>query len=186
MQMQQQDPAKNPDLVEQAKWEQFDRDVPRGLKPGNPWVFRQFPMMLYRADRIPGSGKWATSMSAPRFFGFRDENEWQRALEMAEVFNRGCQRIVHNEAELKEAMEDGTGWRPTHAEAMEFRNKLEDMVAEAAANRAYNDKNMSEKAKAEAAAFEAANFGHQAEIPEKPLPRKGKKVTPKTPAPPSA
>jgi hypothetical protein len=53
-------------------------------------------------------------------------------------------------------------------EAMEWVENLDKMVATAAAERNFQDRNMSEKAREESKQAEDDNFGHLAVIPEKP------------------
>ena len=162
----------NPEIAkERAKWEQHPTEFTLGgLRPGNPYVYRPFPKMLYKARQIPpgmdGAGKHATSLSAPAFFGFRDQNEWQRACEGAYNFTKSCQMEVKDEREYDNMVKDG--WRDGPQEAMAYAEALQNAVSNAAAERAHADRNMGEKAKAESAAFEEENFGHQPEIPAKP------------------
>jgi hypothetical protein len=124
-----------------------------------------FPQMLYKAQRTPGSGKWATSMEAPSRFGFPDDVSWDRACQEAVRFAETCQRIVQDETERSRAMEDG--WRPSPSLAVEAMQEKDKVIGDEAAQRAYRDRNMSEKAQAEVEQFEASSFGHQPEIPEK-------------------
>lgn len=159
---------------EMAKWEQFPSEwTAGGLKPGNPYVFRAYPKMLYCARRTP-SGQWAVALGPPSRFGFHDENEWDRACQEAQRFTESCQKTVANEAEHKKALESGEGWRDDPKAAMEFREALEKAVGDAAAERNWRDRNMGEKAKAESAAAEAEHFGHLPEIPEQPVKRRGR------------
>lgn len=176
---------------ERAKWEMFpSKWTPEGVSPGNPYkkgneygkAGAQFPMMLYKAQRVPGSGKWATSMAPPEFFGFRSDDEWRRACESAERFTASCQKTVNSESERHAAMESGEGWRDTPKEAVAYQEALWKEVGDEAAARAYRDRNMSEGAKREAERFEADNFGHQPEIPRQPVRRGVKKNTKKAPA----
>lgn len=155
---------------EMAKWEQFPSQwTAGGLQPGNPpRGVRPYPRMLYCAHRNP-SGQWAVSMDPPSRFGFRDENEWDRACQDAQRFTESCQKIVPNEEEHRKARESGEGWRDHPKEAMEFREALEKAIGDAAAERNWRDRNMGEKAKAESAAAEAEHFGHLPEIPEQPV-----------------
>lgn len=174
------------DVKEQAKWEMFpSKWTVGGLRPGNPhrgaqappddkgsWRSAdwQYPAMLFKAQRIPGNGKWATSMQTPPFFGFRDENEWTRASEQANYFKTQCQMVVKSDAERARAHEDG--WRDTPQEAVEYANELDKLIGNEAAERAYRDRNMSEKAQAEVAQAEAAHFPHLASVPEAPIKRR--------------
>ena len=84
----------------------------------------------------------------------------------AESFNRGCQRIVNSPQELQAARE--SGWHVTQAEALEAFERRERSKADMAAHRAYEDRNMSESAKAEIKAAEDATPEHVAEVPEAP------------------
>ncbi len=125
-------------------------------KWNKPYEFKQFPLMLYRAQRLPGSGKWVTS----------DPTN--------EAFTLSCQRVVRSEAELEAAKREGVGWSDSPQSAIEWALGLEKEISNAAAERAYQDRNMSEKAKAESASAEGENFGHLPEIPEKPVARRGR------------
>lgn len=167
---------------ERAKWEMFHSQwTPGGLQPGNPYrkgnvygkAGAEYPKMLYKAQRIPGNGKWATSMDVPEYFGFRTDDEWRRACERAERFTASCQLTVNTEAEHARAREEG--YRDTPKEAVDFQHALEKEMGDAAANRNWHERNMSEKALAERDAAEAEHFGHLPEIPEKPIVRRVKK-----------
>lgn len=154
---------------EYAKFEQLERDVPRGLRPGNPYVKREYPAMLYQARQMP-NGKYAVAMQAPAYSQLhRDMNEWARDCMFAESFTASCQRVVASREEHMRAREDG--WRDDPAEAMLAREALDKAVSDAAAERNWTDRNMGEKAKAEAEAFEkqksaAGIMGHTPEVPD--------------------
>lgn len=62
---------------------------------------------------------------------------------------------------------EAAGYRMGRSAAIEYVKELEQMVAVAAAERNYQDRNMSEKAKAEAEAVELATIQHVPVIPEK-------------------
>ncbi len=161
-------PSSKEELVKElARWEQHHTEfTPKGTKPGNPWEKREFPMMVFRAQQHPQSGKWCTAMVPPAsIVGFRSMDEWHAACQYAAEWTKSCQKVVRDERELKAAMESGEGWRPTQEEAMAWRQALEDQVERAAAERHHSDSKMSDKARAEATAFEAENFGHQGEVP---------------------
>ncbi|MEK9725817.1 MAG: hypothetical protein VW405_20360 [Rhodospirillaceae bacterium] len=165
---------------EMEKFEQFPSKY--GTNPGNPYVYRPFPKMLYRAQLYQGV---MACMAAPpdsgEFKGSPDE--YQRACEAAQRFTDKCQRIVHSEAEMARAMEDG--WRRTPAEAVAYLEGREKDRATATAERNYADRNMSEPAKREAAAAVAAVGGeHLPELPEQPKRRRGRPR--KNPIPPAA
>lgn len=174
---------KNPNSQEfkdKAAWEMFDTEYTsrtHGVPPGKPYQFRPYPMMLIKAQRIPAgfpnAGKYATQILEPAYFGFRTENEWERACEFARNWTKGCQRVVADEREHKQALESGEGWRDSSKEALAHAAELEQMVSTAAAERYYQDRNMSEKAKAESEKHESEHeFGHVPVIPEAPIKRR--------------
>lgn len=163
---------------EMAKFEQFDSKFTAGSRPGNPYVYRPFPKMLYRAQHHNGV---AICMGAPpRPDDFANPNEYERACRQAEQVTRDCQKIVNNELEMSRAMEDG--WREDPAKAVEYLRNRDKERSTVTAHRNYEDRNMSEPAKREiAAAIEAVGGDHIPEIPEQPKKRRGR--PPKNAAP---
>lgn len=157
-------------VKEMSKHEQFHSKWTLGdLKPGNPYVYRPFPRMMYQAQQAP-NGKWAMSLPQPSRFGFHDDAAWGHACRAADAFVDGCRRIVDTADEHAKALADG--WRDTAAEALAWRDGLDHDIATAAAERNYADRNMGHKALAESAAEEAETFGHVPEIKRKKVKRK--------------
>jgi hypothetical protein len=153
-----------------AEWEQRPSEYTLGgLRPGRPFKFEAYPRMMYQA-RQTSSGKWAVTGEPPSRFGFPDDNSWDRACQEAARFTESCQTTVNDEAEYARKRDEG--WRDTPGQAMEFRDALEKAVSNAAAERNYRDRNMSEAALSESKAAEVENFGHLAEIPEKTIRRR--------------
>jgi hypothetical protein len=152
-------------LKETAKFEQFHSAWTAGTNgPGNPYVKREYPKMLYRAQHF--NGKVACMAAPPDPYNFKDHREAERAEEAARRFTEQCQRIVGNETERSRAMEDG--WREGPAEAVEYLLARDRAVSTADAHRAYEDRNMSEGAKREIAEASAEVGGeHLPEIPRK-------------------
>ena len=74
--------------------------------------------------------------------------------------------------EVEASRLESIGYRKGQVAAIEYVKSLEQMVAVAAAERAYQDRNMSEKAKAEVEKVEASTIQHVAVIPETPIKRK--------------
>lgn len=134
-------------------------------KWNRPYTFQPFPMMLYKAqdrpDGIPSVGEYLDSV-----FG--------GVLGAAEAFTNRCQKIVQNEQELAAALE--MGWRKTQKEAMALREAKDCARSTAAAHRAYEDRNMSEAAQAEARAVEQSTEHHVAEVPVKRGPGRPRKI----------
>lgn len=74
---------------------------------------------------------------------------------------------AHDENEATQF--EGEGYREGMVKAIAHIVKYEAEVAQAAAERAYQDRNMSDKAKAEVAKVEASTAQHVAVIPETPI-----------------
>lgn len=166
--------AGTPYANELQKWEQHPQ--PWAPTPGNPYQYRPFPKMLYRAGTF--KGKLAvTAQAAPRH-EFRTDEEWARAEEAATEFFRKNQRVVSDEADYSRAHE--AGWRDSLEDALAFAEKREDDISRAAAERHASDMKMSEPAQREASEVDAASEFHVPEVPRKRGGRpKGSKNKPK-------
>ena len=140
---------------EMSKWDRPKRDG--GM---NRDGHEEYPKMLYKAQFNPLSGRNEIAL-------VRDVLSPDKTVVVldAEQFNATCHLVVNDESEEKRAKEDG--WRLSQKEAMDYVEGREQEKAVAAAVRAYEDKNMSEKAQAEAKAFEESTAEHVAEIPAK-------------------
>lgn len=142
------------------------KELARWNKPYDPSDPRnQFPKMLYQAvkrkDGTPSVGEV-------------DDSTCGGTTGAAEAFNRRCQLIVKSEQEEREAL--GRGWRLSPADALARFEEKERSIANAAAHRAYEDRNMSDAAKAEAAAADAATEEHLPEVPVKRGPGRPRKI----------
>lgn len=135
--------------IEMARWEK-------------PYRFAQFPMMVYRAQKLP-SGKVVTAAPMPPQFGWKDPAEYQRAVDEAEGITKASQRIVHTDDELRHAKNNG--WRETQAAALEAFELEEQALGNAAAEAAYRVQRMSAKAQAEYKAADEATHEHVADVP---------------------
>lgn len=134
---------------ETRKW-----DTPKSQGGMRPDRYEHFPKMVYKARR-PDTGGPIRCVDPGN-----------------EQFSGSNQYTVRSEGELREALENG--WRETPAEAVEYATKLEDFVSTAAAHRHFEDKKLSEKARAEAQAHDEASYEHLPAIPEAPLDRMAK------------
>lgn len=150
---------------EMEKFEQFASKY--GQSPGNPYKYRPYPKMLYRAQVWQGRIACMASASDP--LAFPNPADYQRADEQARRFTEECQRVVKDEREYQAALENG--YRETPAEAVEYLEARQRAQGQAAAERNYADRNMSEAAKAEAAEAVQEAFSergeHLAAVPEK-------------------
>lgn len=167
---------------ELQKWEQFPMRTTDGevLPAGNPYVFRPYPRMLYRAMPWRSTGKLMTSAPPVSPFGWTDPNLYQNALIEADAFNRSCQRIVPNES--AHALAAGQGWCLSQAEALEQAEREHAAIGQAAAEELYKAQHsMGEKARAEfERAYEASDV-HIADVaPPKRKPGRPAKAKPTT------
>ena len=154
---------------EVSKFEQFPTQFTVGTQPGNPYTYRPYPKMLYRAESY--RGKVCCMATVPDAYEFKDEREYEHAKQAAERFTQKCQLTVGNEEERSRAFEGG--WRESPADAVEFALKRDRDVGVAAAHRNYEDRNMGEIAKREIADAVSEADGHVAEIKRRPgRPRK--------------
>lgn len=135
---------------ELARW-----NTPKSQGGMRPDGYEPFPKMLYRAKRREDG--------VVRVIDHTDPNH-----------TRQCKLVVRSESELEKAKRDG--WRESQAEALAAFERAERLKADEAAHRHYDDRNMSERARAEAEAVEAENPLHTPEIPEKRKARRGRRV----------
>lgn len=146
---------------ELAKWEQ-----PHYRPEAHP-----YPKMMYKA--FTGSdGVHRCMDTPPPEYLYRDGlmDQYRMALEKVKNFNDQCTRTVQNEEEERAAR--GEGWRESSAEAIQFLKDLQTDILQAAAEMEYQDRNMGEKAKAEADAFKASTPFIPTSIPEAPKRRR--------------
>src|SRR6185437_10122022 len=99
---------------ELRKWEQHPG--PYGRTPGNPYVYRPYPKMLYKAQPQV-NGQVACLLPAPHPYGFEKPEQYNQAMLAVESFNRSCTRIVRDESE--EAIAKGQGWANDPRAALE-------------------------------------------------------------------
>lgn len=150
-------------VAQLAPFEQFPSKYTAGSQPGNPYRYRPFPKMVYRAMRYPGTGQIRCMAAPPDPWAFDDPRKAEHAIEAAARFTEQCQLIVRDEQEYSRAME--SGYRDSAAEAVAHVEAREDRIARETAERNYQDRNMSEGAKREIAeVMEAAGGEHQPEI----------------------
>ncbi len=116
-------------------------------KWNKPYRFEPFPQMLYKAKK-------------------RDDGVVVVGDGENEILARECYLIVQSEGERQRAFE--AGWREKPDEALALFEAKERHIADTAAHRAYEDRNMSEPAQAEAVAADAATIEHVPEVPEAP------------------
>ena len=137
----------------------YAREMARWNKP---YHYQPYPKMLYKAERR--NGKIACMEAPPDRYNFADDRSFMRAEEAARVFTERCQLIVNNETEYARAME--SGYRETPQDAIEHANAREDAFSKEVAHRNHDDRNLSERAKAEITAAELEAGQPVAEVRE--------------------
>lgn len=134
-----------------------------------PYQFRKFPQMVYSAGYLDAVRAYEEAQMVPA----RGSEDQARSLAIlkAERLKVETIKTVHDADELERAL--STGWYETPNGAAEAKQAAQDAIALAAAERAYDDRNMGEKAQAEIDAFDAQADDFVAVIPErkKPGPR---------------
>lgn len=156
---------------ELRKWEQHVTELtPRGTRPGNPYVYRQYPVMLYRAQPDPRSGKVFCVQPAPEPWLFDRMDQLQQEQLRIEAFNKSNQRIVKDEAE--ERLATGQGWAASPDAALDVYERQQQAVAEAAAQAHYAAARMNEPAQREWTAAQDATHAHVVDVQG---PKRGRK-----------
>lgn len=149
---------------EYAKFEQFHSVYTAGTQPGNPYTYRPYPKMMYRAEHYKGAARCMATPPDP--MEFRDEREYERAKEAADKFTAKCQIVVNSESERSHAMENG--WREHPDEAVSYLLGRDSAKSESAARLNHEDRNLSGRALEERKAAERtahASGEHLAEVP---------------------
>lgn len=161
---------------ELRKWEQthtqYSIDENGESKPGNPYVYRPYPKMLYKANAL-ANGKPSCMAPAPQVWDFTSMDQYERALLTAETFTKSCQKIVKDEAAY--AIAKGQGWAESPKDALELYEQQQQAIAQAAAEAAHAVQRMSEKAKAEHAAAEKTTSAHVTDLVSVPKSKRGRK-----------
>lgn len=123
-------------------------DTPQRQGGMRPDTFQPFPAMLYKAHQ-------------------KDNGQWSVNDPFDENWSRRCQMIVRDDTELRRQMEQG--WRQSPSDALEYADRLQRAIADAAAERHYADQRLSDSARREAAAADAATNDH---VPDIAAPKK--------------
>jgi hypothetical protein len=131
------------------------------LPVGNPYQFRPYPMMLYKASK-GSDGIFRCLEDEPDPLLFEKPDAFQRAVDRTRRANEAATMIVGSKDEEEKAR--GNGWRRNPTEAMDFCKGLEDDMARAAAEAAASVRKMSPKAQDEYTAAEAASAEHVTDV----------------------
>lgn len=129
---------------EMAKWEMGYSPYGPPGRPRETVGFQEYPALFYKMKRSSTNGDF-----------------------LVEDMVSAADEVAGRNLESR-------GYRCGRVAAIEAVTEHEQELAVMAANRNYQDRNMSERAKAELAAAEAATSGHLAEVPATPIVRRRK------------
>lgn len=145
---------------ELRKW-----DLPKARGGMNADGYEEYPRMLYKAQDS-GNGKIEVHrMPPPRYaypVGREGDEVWTQACVMADEFTRRCQTTVHSDTEKANML--SRGWYLTQDAALAGYEAAQQAIGNASAERLAADRRMSEKARREAAAADAATSAHVTDI----------------------
>lgn len=147
---------------ELKKW-----DTPKSQGGYGPDGFEPFPKMLYKAFRREDKGGKVMCGDMDAVYA----SDPQRQV-LAEAFNKQCQRTVRSQGEYEQAKNDG--WCDSPADALAYHEKLQQDIAQAAAEAAYSVQRMSDKAQREYREADQASEHPTADVP---APKKAPKST---------
>ena len=158
---------------ELLKWEQYPSNWNgEHIPAGNPYVYREYPRMLYKA--VERNGRVTCLEPTPSPYTYATAQEYDRAVMLNEHQNRECTCTVHSARE--HAAKTSSGWRDTPTEALKHYESIQQEMARVAAEVAYDVQRMSEKARAEHKAATDATEHQVTDIVPK---RKGRKPGPR-------
>lgn len=135
---------------ELRKWEQhhtrFSITAEGNSEPGNPYQYRPYPRMLYKAQ-LHESGQVRCLTAPPAAYEYLSAAEYERACLMADAFNRRCLTTVESEADERRAKADG--WCESAADAVRAAEAHEQAIGRAAAEANFQVQGMSDVARRE-------------------------------------
>ena len=149
--------------------------------PGNPYVFRPYPKMLYMARTHPRSGKPSVGDVMPHPLNYKpgDLLSLERDTNFVESFNRSCQKIVKNEDE--HLIAKGQGWCELQTDALEQAERRYEAIAEEAAREHFRVSKMSPEAQTEFQKADRMTSDHVLDVkPKRKRGRPSKGVEPVT------
>lgn len=168
---------------ELRKWEQhhtvYALDENYESKPGNPYQYREYPKMLYKASRR-SNGQAACQLAAPplnQFGGPSAVDEWNREVLAVEAFNVANRKTVSDDQAERIAV--GQGWSLSQQAAIAQYEQNQIDIGNAAAEVAASVAKMSAKAQVEYAAAEEQTIEHVTDV--KPQRRHKKRGRPRKP-----
>lgn len=133
-----------------------------GPGPGNPYVYREFPRMLYKARQHPRTGQPSVMEPAVDPMTCKDDREFEQRCRELDNWNAKGGRIAKSADE--ELVMKGQGWSNSPIEALALFEKEQQEIARLAAEAAFHAQRMSEKARAELAEADASTQAHVVDV----------------------
>lgn len=167
---------------ELRKWEQhptvYSLTEDGDHAPGNPYTFRAYPTMLYRAELV--NGKATVIEQEPEYsLIYPNDEAYQRACLAVQAANKRRQKIVSDEAQ--ERIAKGQGWANSPQEALEVCEAQQIAIAQAAAEANHAAQRMSDQAQRELREANEATEHHVVDVqPKKKRGRPAKGIDPVT------
>jgi hypothetical protein len=150
---------------ELRKWEQhhtqYSLTEDGNSQPGNPYQYRPYPKMLYKAHQRP-NGQPGCMLPPPYAFEFASMDQYERACLEIEAFNKTCYTVVHDESQ--ERIARGQGWATDPKGALDLFEQAQQAIAQAAAEAAFAARRMSESAQQEFSEAEASTSEHVTDV----------------------
>jgi hypothetical protein len=141
---------------------------------GRSWWHRSQPSVSYANGEVEMGYSGMVTWSASKWW----VSDYPAMFYKMKRRDKNGDFIVEHYLEAADEAEarnlESLGYRQGQVAAIEYVKSLEHDVEVAAAERAYRDRNMSDKAKAEAAAADAATMQHVAEVPVTPIKKRGR------------
>ena len=126
--------------------------------------YEEFPRMMYKANRLP-NGQPSAGEIQPHPAWCLSREEYEQRCNYIEQFNRECQRVVNDEAEMRFSFNQG--WRKTTKEALDLYEEQQQEIARAAAEAEYRAQRMSAKARREWDSVQGDSSEHVVDVTTK-------------------
>lgn len=162
---------------ELIKWEQHPQHWNgTTYQPGNPYVFRPYPRMVYRAT-TKENGKVVCMEAPPQPDAYEKPHEFDRAQRLHDQLQKACYQIVADEG--AHLVAKGQGWCDSIPDALAAYEARQVAIGDATAARNFTDQRMSGRAREEARQADEATHEHVPDVPAPKLKPKRRKPGPK-------
>jgi hypothetical protein len=157
--------------VEDANGETLRDEAGQPIKGMNAVGIEPYPKMLYKAQKN-AQGKVLCLEAPPRAEFYPDERTFATACAQVDQFNKRCICTVASEEEHRARKREG--WSDTAAEALAIQERLEQDIANAAAEANYAAKRLSPHAQAELEAAGRETHQHVTDVVGVPKSARGR------------